>query len=326
MPLTIINAEQTAALLPMSECIDAMEPAMIAASAGTVLIPPRMIFKLIDGNGLFGLMPGSSAELSSFGAKVVSYLPGNPAKGRSAFGGFVTLFDRASGEPTAIVDGRVITDVRTAAASGMAARHLARKDAGSCGIFGTGGQAHVHIDAMCAVRPVREVVIWGRDLAKAEALAERHSHREGVTVRATDDPVQEGACDLVCTGTASSEPILKGEWVKPGAHVSLVGAHNLSSREADTDLMVKSRIYVDLLESARSEAGNIMIPIQEGAIDESQIVGEIGQLLTGAIKGRENDEQITLYNSLGVVAQDLYAAQHVLQQAEARGIGDVVEF
>jgi len=324
--LTIINAEQTKALLPMSECINAMEPAMIAASTGSMRIPPRLIFSLIDDSGFFAAMPGSAAEMSAFGAKVVSFLPGNPAKGRPAIGGFVTLFDHETGEPRAIIDGRVITDVRTAAASGMATRRLARKDARTCGIFGTGGQADVHIEAMCAVRRVEEVVIWGRNLVRAEALAERHAHRRGVTVRATADPEEAGACDMVCTATISPEPVLKGEWVRPGAHVCLVGAHNLATREADTDLIVKSSVYVDLLESTRNEGGDIMIPVQEGAINENHIIGEIGQLLTGVIEGRENDEQITVYNSLGVVSQDLYAAQHVLQQAEARGIGTVVEF
>ena len=326
MTLRIINGEETAALLPMDECIDVMEAAMLATSADTMLIPPRLIFNLIDGSGFFGAMPGSSSELSSFGAKIVSYLPGNPARGRSAIGGFVTLFDREFGTPSAIIAGDVITDVRTAAASGMAARHLARSDAKSCGIFGTGGQAHAHIDAMCTVRSIDTVVIWGRNLARAEALAERHAHRKGVSVRATDDPEEAGSCDLVSTTTSSKVPVLRGAWVKPGAHVSLVGAHAVDTREADTNLIVKSMVYVDSLESTLNEGGDIIIPVQEGVIDESHIVGEIGQLLAGDIQGRENDNQITVYNSLGVVSQDLYAAQHVLAKAEREGLGIVVEF
>ena len=260
MALRIINAEETAQLLPMGQCVDVMEAAMIAASTGTVRIPPRLIFNLIDDSGFFGAMPGSSKELDAFGAKVVSFLPGNPARGRPAIGGFVTMFDHETGEPRAIIDGRVITDVRTAAASGMAARHLARADAHRCGILGTGGQAHAHIDAMCAVRPVDEVIIWGRNLTKAEALAQRHAHREGVSVRATSDPSEAGGCDLVCTTTVSAEPILEGQWLTPGAHVSLVGAHSLGAREADTETIVKSKVYVDSLESTKNEGGDIMIP------------------------------------------------------------------
>ncbi len=326
MALTIINAEQTAELLPMDACIDVMEQAMIATSTGTMLIPPRLIFTLIDGSGFFASMPGSSVEMSAFGSKVVSFLPENPARGRSAISGFVTLFDHESGAPRAIIDGCVITAVRTAAASGMAARHLARADARTCGILGTGGQAHVHIEAMCAVRPVEEVIIWGRDIAKAEALAARHAHREGVNIRATGDAAEAGGCDLVCTTTVATEPILMGDWLNPGAHVSLVGAHSISARESDTQTIVKSKVYVDSLESTRNESGDIMIPISEDAIDETHIIGEIGQLLTGEIDGRDNDEQITLYNSLGVTSQDLFAAHYVLQQAKARGIGVTVDF
>jgi ornithine cyclodeaminase len=324
--LIILNAEETAALLPMSECVDVMEEAMAATSSGSMLIPPRLIFNLIDNTGFFGAMPGSSSEMPFFGAKIVSFLPGNPAKGMPAVGGFVTLFDRETGEPRALVAGGVITDIRTAAASAMAARHLARADARSCGIFGTGGQAKVHIEAMCAVRPVEDVVIWGRDPAKAEALALKHAHLEGIVVRATDDPAEAGACDLVCTTTVAKEPILKGEWVQPGAHISLVGAHALGTREADTELVVKSKVYVDSLESTLNEGGDIMTPVQEGAIDESHIWGEIGQLLGGEIQGRNSDDEITLYNSLGVVSQDLYAARYVLQQAQAKGLGTEVAF
>ena len=322
--MRIINAEQTRKLLPMAECIDAMDPAMCATSDGSIRIPPRVLFPLVDDSGFFATMPGSSLE--ALGAKVVSFLPDNPSRGRPAIGGFVTLFDHQTGSPLALVDGAVITDVRTAAASGLAVRQLARPDARTCGIFGSGGQADVHIEAMCAVRPIEEVVIWGRNLQKAEALAQRHSGRHGASVRATDDPAEAGACDLVCTGTLAREPILRGEWVQPGAHVSLVGAHNLNTREADSDLIAKAKVYVDSLESTRNEGGDVMIPIQEGVIDESHIMGEIGQLLLGDIPGRQSDEEITLYNSLGVVSQDLYAAAHVYRQAKEQNVGTVVEF
>jgi ornithine cyclodeaminase len=324
MPLRIINARQTRQLLPMSECIDAMEPAMLATSTGDMRIPPRLLFNLVDDSGFFAAMPGSSLE--ALGCKVVSFLPANPSKGLPAINGFVTLFDHASGNPLALIDGRVVTDVRTAAASGLAARHLARADASSCGILGTGAQADAHIDAMCAVRPVQEVVIWGRSLQKAQGLVVRHEGRQGIACRATSDPAEAGACDLVCTATISIEPVLEGAWLQPGAHVSLVGAHTLTSREADTETILKSLVYIDYLESTLNEGGDIMIPIQEGAIDVSHIVGEIGQLLNGEIAGRESEDEITLYNSLGVVSQDLFAALHVLAQAEIRDIGTVVDY
>lgn len=326
MSLIFLNAEDTRKLLPMDECIKVMESAMIAASSGSMLIPPRILFNLQDNSGFFAVMPGASQEMKAYGAKVVSYHPSNSAKDLPAIQGFVTLFDHESGQPQAIIDGGVITDVRTAAASGLATRLLAKPDAKTCGIFGAGALADVHIEAMCSVRPVEECLIWARRPEQARVLAEKHSERAGVRVRATNVASEAGACDIICTTTASPEPVLQGQWVRPGAHVNLVGAHNISARESDSDLIVKSLIYVDLIESTLNEGGDIMIPIQEGAISEDHIIGEIGQLLLGDIPGRTDVEQITAYNSLGITSQDLYAARYVLEKSRSSGLGVTVNF
>ena len=326
MPLTIINAAGVRKLLPMDECIDAMEPAMIAATAGAISMPPRLVAPLIDESGTLVLMPGSSTELAAFGAKVINLIPTNPAKGLPAIQGFIALFDYASGTPVAIIDGAEVTGTRTAAASGLATRILARQDAHTCGIFGNGVQAVTHIDAMRAVRAVDEIIVWGRNPDKAQAFAREQAKRTGIEVRATADPAEAGACDLVCTVTTSPEPILAGKWVKPGAHINLVGAHSLATREADTDLVVKSSVYVDLMESTRNEGGDIMIPVAEGAIDETHIIGELGELLQGNIPGREDERQITLYQSHGINAQDMYAAKHIYKKARETNETQVVEF
>ena len=209
----------------------------------------------------------------------------------------------------AIIDGAEVTGIRTAAASGLATRLLARPDAHTCGIFGNGVQAVTHIDAMRAVRPVDEIIVWGRNPDKVQAFAREQAQRTGIRVRATADPAEAGACDLVCTTTTSPEPILAGDWVNPGAHVNLVGAHSMTTRECDTELVVKSAVYVDLMESVRNEGGDIMIPVQEGAIDETHIIGELGELLQGKIPGRQDDRQVTLYQSHGINAQDMFAAK-----------------
>ena len=326
MSLIVLNAEETRRLLPMAACIDVMEAAMIAASNGSMLIPPRTLFQLQDDSGFFAVMPGASVVLNTFGAKLVSYLPTNSERGLPAIQGFVTLFDHQSGEPRAIIDGGVITNVRTAAASGLATRLLARSNAKTCGIFGAGALADVHIEAMCLVRRLEEIVVWARRLEQAQSLADRHQSRSGTRIRASDDPSEAGACDIVCTTTASAEPVLRGKWVKPGAHINLVGAHKLSNRESDSDLIVKSKIYVDLVDSTFNEGGDIMIPVQEGVISENDIVGEIGCLLQELIPGRTDAEQITVYNSLGITSQDLYAAQLVLDRAIEQGSGTHVSF
>ena len=326
MSLRIINAELVRELLPMHECMEVMRPAMIAATAGTVAVPPRCFMPLIDNSGSLGLMPGSSLELGSYGAKVISLHPDNPGRGLPTVQGFVVLFDHASGVPVALVEGSEITAIRTAAASGLATQLLAREDARSCGIFGSGAQAVTHIDAMCAARSVQECVVWGRDARKSRDFAALQAQRTGLPVRATENPAQAAGCDLVCTVTGSAVPVLMAEWVKPGAHINLVGSHTLTTREADTALVVNAAVYVDLLASTKNEGGDIMIPVQEGAIDEGHIIGEIGQLLGGDIPGRSDDQQITLYNSLGMTAQDLYAAKYVYDKALAAGLGDRVEF
>ena len=310
----------------MEQCIEVMEPAMIAASSGSMYIPPRTLFQLQDDSGFFAVMPGASRELDAYGAKVVSYHPANSAKGLPAIQGFVAVFDHQTGQPRAIMDGGVITNIRTAAASGLATRLLARPEAGSCGIFGAGALADVHLQAMCSVRPLEECIIWARRRDQAEALAEKHAARSGVAIRATGDPAEAGACDIVCTTTASPKPVLQGNWVKPGAHINLVGAHTINSRESDTYLIEKSKIYVDLIESTLNEGGDVMIPVREGAINPEHIIGEIGQLLTGDIFGRTNDRQITVYNSLGITSQDLYAARHVMEKALEQGAGTEVSF
>ena len=326
MSLIIINSEETRKLLPMDACIEVMQAAMIAASGESMLIPPRTLFQLQDDSGFFAVMPGASCEMNAFGAKLVSYHPANSALGLPVIQGFVTLFDHRSGQPRAVIDGSVITNVRTAAASGLATRLLSRSDARTCGIFGAGDLADAHIEAMCQVRALDECVIWARRLDQAQALADKHSTAGKVRIRATKDPALAAACDILCTCTASAEPVLRGDWVRPGTHVNLVGAHELTSREADTDLIVKSKIYVDSLESTRNEGGDVMIPIQEAAVSEDQIIGEIGQLLLNSIAGREDEKQITVYNSLGITAQDLYAAQFVLEKALDQGVGTQVRF
>jgi len=324
--MLIINAQQARTLLPMAECIDVMEPAMRAASSKSMLIPPRTLFQLQDDSGFFAVMPGASETLQAYGAKVVSYHPANARQGRPPIQGFVTLFDHHTGEPRAVIDGNVITNVRTAAASGLATRCLARPDSHSCGIFGAGALAEVHIEAMCLVRPIERCMIWARNLAQAQALAARCSEQHPVEFLATNDPREAAACDVICTTTASPDPVVRGEWIRPGAHLNLVGAHKLSNREADTAAIIKSRVYVDLLESTRNEGGDIMIPIQEGAVDEDHIIGEIGQLLGGEIDGRLHEHDITVYNSLGITSQDLYAALHVLNKALETGAGTRVTF
>ena len=311
MALTVLDAEQVRARLPMNECIRAMDAAMRAASAGRVAIPQRQMMSL-EGGGIFAVMPGIGPELGCYGAKIAGVHPGNPQRGLPAIQGMVVLFDYQTGAPLAIMDGAEITAIRTAAASALATRALARSGARTLGLFGTGVQAATHFEAVRTVCAIDEVLVWGIDRDNATRFSASHSSRTGLTVRAADTPQEAAACDIVCAVTNSSTPVLAGQWIRPGAHVNLVGAHSLGAREADTDLIRRSSVYVDLLASVKAEAGDIMIPVAEGAITMDHVVGEIGQLLDGSVRGRRDDTEITVFKSVGFAAQDLYAAASVL--------------
>lgn len=319
MKVDIIDAATVRARLPMTDCIEIMAVAMSAISAKTVAIPPRTIFPLVDGNGYFGVMPGSAASPRVYGAKLVSVHPKNPAVGRPAIQGFVALFDPETGAPVALVDGAEITAMRTAAASALATRLLARPDARTLGLLGCGVQADSHLEAIAIVRELDEVLVWGRSFEKARAFADRNAGAVGGRIRPVRSAEQATACDMVCAVTSASEPVIRGEWVKAGAHVNLVGAHAPTTRESDTALIAHSRVYVDSLESALKEAGDILIPVQDGAIDRGHVIGEIGALLLGGVAGRRSNAEVTVYKSLGLVIQDLLAAQAVLERTRSNG-------
>lgn len=315
MTLEVIDAQTVRARLPMRECIEAMVPAMIAAHTKTAAIPPRTIMHLVDGSGYFGVMPGSLREPLVYGTKVVSLHPANPAAGRPAIQGFVALFDPVTGAPAALVDGAEITAMRTAAASALATRLLARPEARSLGMIGCGAQAVSHVQAISLVRDIEEVRVWGRSVEKARAFCERYAEILPGKIRAVRTAEEAAECDVVCTVTGAHEPVIRGDWVQPGAHINLVGAHTRSTREADTALILRSRVFVDSIESAFNEAGDLLIPLEERAIERSHVIAEIGALLVGNVPGRREGSEVTLYKSLGLTVQDLVCAHAVWQRA-----------
>jgi len=309
----------------MSQCIALMTEAMQAASDCRIAVPQRLIAPLIDSSGFITLMPGSTLQPRIYGAKVIGVHPTNPDRGLPGHQGFVALFDHDTGTPVAIIDGTQVTTTRTAAASALATRTLARPDAKTHGVFGAGMQAEAHVEAINAVRAIERVTIWARVQAKAESLAEKLRELHSCQIRVTTDPSEAAACDVVTTVTGAHEPVVRGEWLKPGAHLNLVGAHSPKTREIDDEVVRRSTIYVDLMRSALNEAGDLLIPMQSGVICARDIVGEIGQVLAGTVAGRKHAAQITLYKSLGIFAQDLIAAAHVYQVACKQNVGSSVE-
>jgi ornithine cyclodeaminase len=321
----IIGPETVRRVLSMRECIGVMDRAMRAASNGAVLAPDRIIAPLADGLSYFIAMPGCLESPPIYGAKLVGLHPSNPAAGLPAVQGFVALFDGGSGTPLALIDGAEITRLRTAAASALATRELARPDAATHGIFGAGVQAASHLEAIACVRSIERVRVWGRNPVRARAFAERHC-AAALPVEAVEDPAAAAACDIVSVATNAPEPVLRGAWLQPGAHVNLVGAHESGHREADSEAVVRAAVYVDSRAGALREAGDLLIPIGEGRIAAAHLLGELGEVLEGRAPGRTRSGQVTLYKSLGIIAQDLYAAAYVLEAARSAGAGTAVEF
>jgi ornithine cyclodeaminase/alanine dehydrogenase-like protein (mu-crystallin family) len=303
-----------------------MRGTMIELSEGRALAPLRSVMAMAAARGLFGTMPGYLADPECFGVKLVSVMPRNEPSRYSSHTGLVLLFEPEGGCPVAIIDAAAITAIRTAAASGLATRLLARPDAGDLAILGAGEQAHRHLEAMLAVRPLRRIRIWARDRAKAAAFARSAGARHGIEIEASGSVLAAvGGADIICTLTKASEPILLGDWISSGAHLNVVGSSIPSAAEIDTAAVVRSRFFVDSRDSTVNEGGEYLRALQSGAITAAHIAGEIGEVANATRPGRTSRDEVTLYKSLGVAPQDLAAAHYVLDQARAAGIGQLIE-
>ena len=311
----------------MQKCIELMEDAFRSLARGEVILPLRPVLRIPDSSNVFALMPAYSKSLRAIGTKLITVYPGNHGTDLDSHQGAVLLLDGERGNPLAMIDAASITAIRTAAVSGVATRLLAPKDAATVAILGSGVQGRAHVDAMLAIRPFKRVVVWSRDVEHAKSLAAAASKQHGIKVDvapAVESAVREA--EVVCTVTASREPVLRGAWLRPGAHVNAVGASMPNARELDTEAVRRSRVFVDRRESALNEAGDLLIPMREGAITADHIVAEIGDVLTGAAEGRRSPAEITLFKSLGLAIEDLASAHFLYGRAKSEQAGTWVEF
>jgi ornithine cyclodeaminase len=315
MTIAFYDAELVEELLDYPGCIDAVREAMTALSSGERPQPLRQIFTVGD-EQMFGTMPGELQALSTFGAKLVSVFGDPERSGRSRHQGIVVAYDGKTGAVSCIADAEPITQIRTGCASAVATDALARKDAEVLAIFGTGIQAEAHLRAVPLVRPFREILLWGRSDERTRAFAERMSREIGRAVTPVLD-CEEAArrADVICTVTSSREPVVLGDWVRPGTHLNLVGSSYLGPVEVDSALVAKSRYFADYRPGVLAQAAELAVARDAGLVDDSHVVGEIGEVLAGRIAGRENDGQITIYKSLGHVAQDLAAAAYLHERS-----------
>jgi ornithine cyclodeaminase/alanine dehydrogenase-like protein (mu-crystallin family) len=315
MSIRVIDETDVRRLLPMPTCIDLMADVLAGLARDELYNPLRFVVRPPGEPSLMGLMPAHrKGEAPFWSLKALTIVPGNSARGLDSHQGFVALFDGVTGEPRALMNAGGITAIRTAAVSGVATRLLAREDSTTLAILGTGTQARSHLDAMRAVRQFDRVVVWsasGRSLEGAESVG---SAEEAVR-----------SADVLCTVTSSAEPVLERGWLKPGTHVNAVGSSIPSARELDSATMADASLFVDRRESTVNESGDYLVPLREGAIDESHIRAELGEVLIGAEPGRTSAEELTVFKSLGLGVEDLAAAEHVLARAEAENAGTLVE-
>jgi ornithine cyclodeaminase len=319
--MLILTRADIRRLLPVAACIEVMATAMKQVSERRVTLPLRQFMAVPGTTGRLGLMPGYIAEPARFGLKIVSKYDRPAGSLHGTHIGAVMLFEAAEGLPLALLEGGTLTAIRTAAASALATRTLARPDASTLGVLGCGEEAHVHIPAMLAVRPITSIKVWGRSAERAKVFVDHLALPAGVTARAVSTAEDATHADVVCTVTSAATPILKGDWIQPGTHLNLVGSAVASTAEVDSTCVARARFFVDYREAALAQAGELLNAIKAGVVTADHIRGEIGDVLLGKVPGRAGASDITVYKSLGISAQDLAAADHVYNAARAARAG-----
>jgi ornithine cyclodeaminase/alanine dehydrogenase len=323
----ILTASDLSALADMEATIDAVETSFADLGAGVACQPAPVSMTLPMSDSRYLILAGASAPRSLVASKLLSDIPDNSARGLASQRSSIILADAETGETLALLDGRVPTRLRTAAASAVATRHLARPESSVLGLVGAGALAVAHAQALASVLPIDTVRVWSRTAETLEGFRrglETSDHEASglkVVAAATVREVVESS-DVVCTLTPSQTPIVSGRWFNPGLHVNAVGARpRPTDREVDGEAMARSRVVVDSLDTALAKSGDLLLAVEEGAVATTDVAGELGQVLSGSVAGREFSDQITLFDSVGIGLQDLAIGRVLYDAALERGIG-----
>jgi ornithine cyclodeaminase len=327
MEILVVDGATVARLYPVTDAIELMRQAFVAQSTGAVMQPVRQVLRAPDG-GALAVMPAVTAldeDGAIAGLKVMSVRPGNPARGLPAHHGLVVVFDPETGAPAAIIDAAAVTAVRTAAASAVATDALADPRASVLAVLGSGVQARSHLAAMASVRRLAEVRLWSRDIGHARRLAESAERDLELLVSVYPKAADATAgAEIVCTTTASTDPILRDGDVGEGTHINAVGASFAHARELDERLVGRATVFVDAREHALHDAGDLVAAITSKAIGPEHVRAEIGEVLIGGVPGRSAPDEITIFKSVGIAVQDVLSAMHVWHRARAEGTGIAV--
>lgn len=318
----ILTASELDALADMPRTIEAVERAFAEVSDGLAHQPAPVSLHLPTSESRFIPMAAVSGPSGLASVKLLADIPGNMERSLPSQRSTLILFSQTTGETLAILDGRIPTRIRTAAASAVASKALARAESSILGLVGAGALAVAHVQAMLAVLPIQTVVVWSRKAATIEAFQRQIAHLGLTVVIAPSAEVVVESADVLCTLTPASEPLVFGRWFKPGLHVNAVGARPRSDeREIDTEGMVRSRVFVDSLATALTKSGDLLIPISEKVMTAGQVQGEIGDVITGKMPGRTGREDITLFNSVGIGMLDLAVGRILYDSAVQHAVG-----
>ncbi len=325
----LLNRDTIQGLLSMSDTMAILERAFGELAAGDAVMPQRTAVADSDHNGWYAFMPAQLKGMGALGVKAVTVYKDNPSKfNLPSTLATIILLDGETGKTISVMDGGFITAMRTGGVSGLATKYLARKDAKTAGVLGMGVQARAQCEGMAAARDFESILCFSMDSDEAKAaFAADMSAQLGIPVNIAGS-VREvvESVDVLALATTAATPIVDGDWLPAGLHINGIGSHAPGVRELDTTSIVKSKIVCDQVAACLAEAGDIMTPIEEGALSETDIYGELGELITGAKPGRENDEEITLFKSVGLSIQDMSTAYYVYQQAVEQGVGTEFEF
>lgn len=323
--LRVLSADDVQRALPMAEAVEEMKTAFQELSQGKAVVPPRAHIAATepDGDALF--MSAYSPSARQMGIKVVTLFPDNPAKDLPFIQAIVVVLDATNGSPLAIMDGTTLTAIRTGAASGAATDLLARNDAEVAAIFGAGVQARTQLRAVCAVRPIREARVVDVNAAAAEAMAEAMADELAISVTVAGSPREALAgADVVCTATTCQTPVFSDGDLSPGVHINAVGSYKPDVREIPAETVCRAKVVVDQVAMAWEEAGDLILPLQEGLIKETHIHAELGEIVDGRKPGRQSRDEVTFFKSVGVAIQDLAAAGRALANAREMALGTKV--
>ena len=309
--------------LSMKDTIAVIEEAFSELALGMALVPPRSLISIEDHQGIFLVMSTYLAKSEALAVKTVSVFDQNPAKyGVPTIHAVVIFHDSRTGRPLAIMEGGFLTAMRTGAGSGVATKYLARSDSEIVGIVGAGTQSRTQLSAVCEVREIKKALVYDIIRQKSRDFAVQMSKKLGIDVIPVDQTEKAvRSVDILIVATTATDPVISEAWIEPGTHINSIGWMGPDARELDTDTVRKSKLIVDSKEAVLSESGDILIPIQEGAITKDHIYSELGEILVGRREGRRSEEEITLWKSVGIAIQDAAVAKLAYQRAIDKDLG-----